>query len=985
MTKAEDKCGRKTFDCIQDLKGRLIININCRSVADKLDDLKELVYDLQPLLVVLTETWLNESHPKGLLNIKGYKSYRNDRTEDFKQRYQKTGGGGIALLHREDLKVTQIRQNDMDLEEAAWYSFKIMNEKYILGTLYKPEYVDILEGNPSKLERSLTKAAQLANRVLLAGDFNINLLEESTATRHLNEVCETIGLKQQINTPTRISDTSGTLLDHIWATSDCRVGKSGVLPGISDHLIAYVEITSPPKQEDRQITCRTYKNYNSKTAQDLYTDLLEKSNFRTHLEEQHINEATDEWIRVVQEVCEKTAPIKTFTIKNEEQRVPWFNAEVSHLKNVRESLLKIYHKNNDPHVKDKLRQLTNTLRSLKRRLKRSYYAKQIEEKENDAKKLWDLLREATNTKEQRQDTEPDNANTQTANEFNTYFANVGRSVQQKLGMEETNYSVDQESYGFNFTMETADNVSKMIQDLKRTVATGSCQIPARILKDLCDVVKDDLSDLINLSYRTNTFPRAMKHAYIKAVYKNKGTTDKPEFYRPISILPVVSKLFEKSATRQLVSYLENNQGLYAGQHTYRRGHSTTTCLIEITEAIHKELERGGVIGIASMDLSKAFDSVSHSLLLGKLAKKGLGGGCLRWLETYLTERTQQVKFKEATSEIETVRSGVPQGSVLGPILFIAFTADLVDHLENDCIVKAYADDTQLMIGGKTRQEVKKRLEQAISKAQQWFGKNSLLINPTKTEIMMLGKKQPEESADLTIDVREGETIIPLKLAPHIKILGVTLDEELNWKKHVKQVRRNATNIIRNLARASGVLPQRAKRTLYDSLVAPHFSYADVVWDGCLKEQQEALQRSHNFAARVITGASKYSSATQALKNLGMVPRSEKRRMHQAVLARKLIDGNGPSELCARFENIRKNVNQEETIANRLRSKSRMVIQPQQHKSARFERSTIHRMSKAWNRVSLKTKQIETPSKFKAEVQRELTRAYWGPSISLSRP
>ena len=463
-----------------------------------------------------------------------------------------------------------------------------------------------------------------------------------------------------------------------------------------------------------------------------------------------------------------------------------------------------------------------------------------------------MLREATNTKKETNETEPDNVTKHLADEFNTYFANVGKAVQAKLGLLEDEYVIDEDIIGFGFTPETSESVGKMIQDLRPTVATGCCQVPARVLRDLCDVIKDDLCDLINLGYSLNTFPTALKHAWIKAIYKNKGNTEEPEYYRPISILPVISKLFERSATKQLVGYLEDHNELYAGQHAYRRGHSTTTCLIEITEAIHAELDRGGVMGIASMDLSKAFDSVAHGLLLRKLEQKGLGYGCLKWLQSYLSNRTQQVRFKNFTSDNTTTKSGVPQGSVLGPILFIALTADLIDHLGSNCIVKAYADDTQLLVSGKNRQEVKKKLEDVIARAQEWFGKNSLLLNPTKTEIMMVGKKCA--SKNITIDVKEGNNIVPLKLSTHIKILGVVLDEDINWKRQVNQVRGRATNIIRNLARTGGCLPQRSRRILYDSLVAPHFSYADVVWDGCLKAQQQQLQRTHNFAARMITGA-----------------------------------------------------------------------------------------------------------------------------------
>ena len=388
-----------------------------------------------------------------------------------------------------------------------------------------------------------------------------------------------------------------------------------------------------------------------------------------------------------------------------------------------------------------------------------------------------------------------------------------------------------------------------------------------------------------------------------------------------------------------------------------------------------------------MDLSKAFDSVSHGLLLNKLEQKGLGGGCLKWLQTYLEDRTQQVKLKNFTSTVTVAQSGVPQGSVLGPILFITLTSDLANYLGDDCLVKAYADDTQLLVKGKDRQEVKSKLQQVIAKAQDWFSSNSLLINPTKTEVMMLGKKGSGDN-NITIEVQEGHSTIHLRPTSQIKILGVIIDEELNWKQQVNQVKKRAVNIIRNLARTSGSLPRKAKRLLYDSLVAPHLSYADIVWDGCLEEQRQDLQRIHNFAARTITGAKKFSSATEALRTLGMVPLTHKRQIHQAVMTHKLINGNGPKVLCDKLKDIKyaRDLDKEQAnLAGRLRSKAAMKIQPIQHRTARFERSSIHRMTKAWNNLPLHCKLLESSSNFKATVQREITHAYWGPSVSLRRP
>ena len=515
--------------------------------------------------------------------------------------------------------------------------------------------------------------------------------------------------------------------------------------------------------------------------------------------------------------------------------------------------------------------------------------------------------------------------------------------------------------GFTLSYETPEKIEAMIRGLNPKVATGYDEIPSRILKDLVEVVTPDLTKLVNLSYETSTFPQAMKHAWIKCIFKEKGTHNQPEFYRPISILSVISKLFEKSATSQIVGYLESNNGLYSGQHAYRKWHYTTTCLIEITEAIHQQLENSRSIGIASMDLSKAFDSVSHNLLLRKLEKKGFSGKSIKWLQTYLSNRTQEVRFTDHKSGKTEVQAGVPQGSVLGPILFIALTSDLVEHLK-DCVVKAYADDTQLIVTGKTTQEVKEKLETSIRHAQDWFRANSLQINPSKTEIMILGGDKNRDR--LKIQVNEGEEIVSIETVHQIKVLGVILDEEMNWKSHIKSIKRKASYALRNLARTGKSLLSKTKRLLYDALVAPHLSYADVVWDGCRQEQQKELQRLHNFAVRIISGTRKHDSASKAMRELGMIPLSEKRQVHQAVMAHKLINGKGPLELCNRFKGIRKSDLDLDKLENRLRSKRKMNIQPVQHRTARFERSTIYRATKAWNRTDPITRTLEDGSKFK---------------------
>ena len=238
----------------------------------------------------------------------------------------------------------------------------------------------------------------------------------------------------------------------------------------------------------------------------------------------------------------------------------------------------------------------------------------------------------------------------------------------------------------------------------------------------------------------------------------------------------------------------------------------------------------------------------------------------------------------------------PQGSVLGPILFIAFTADLAERL-GEFTVKAYADDTQILVSGRTSSEVKQKLEKAINAAQTWFRENSLQINPSKTEIILIENKNRRTVDNVVIRIEDDGTITNITPVPQVKILGVILDKNLTWAQQVKQVKSRTANVVRHLARTSRILPQQSRRMLYDALVCPHLGYADVVWDGCRKQEAEQLQRIHNFAIKVVAGVDRSTPTKEVLEHLGMVPLSEKRRIHQVVFLHKIINDHGPAQLC----------------------------------------------------------------------------------------
>ena len=550
-----------------------------------------------------------------------------------------------------------------------------------------------------------------------------------------------------------------------------------------------------------------------------------------------------------------------------------------------------------------------------------------------------------------------------ANEYNHYFATVGSDIQQKLNVKDKKVTTD--TKGFQFIPETEENVIKLINRIKNDVAVGEDGINARVLKDGKDIVAPVITKIINLGYEMNEFPDQLKVAVIKPIHK-KECNNTPSNYRPISILPILSKVFERSAVNQLVKYLENNI-LSSSQHAYRIGHSTVTCLAEITNFIYKSLDEGSIVAMGSMDLSKAFDAICHTHLLQKLSDLGLHKDAVSWIESYLKSRKQKTKFTEIISEECNVTSGVPQGSILGPILFLCFVNDLTDSFPDTKVV-SYADDTQFIVTGKTMSSIKKQLQKIIGKAENWYRNNSLMSNPSKTEVIIFTPTKRNDLPKITITDNNKEHNLEAKT--DIKILGVNLDSDMSWNTHTSKLRSKTIGIVKHLHRINKFLPMKIKLQLYDSLVASHFNYADVIWSGCTLKNKQKLQTVQNFALKSILGKKKSDSATEVLQTLKYLNLDEKRKIHEAVFTHKAVSGKMPKKISEDYTKL------QPCPSNR--SAERNIYNIPIHKTSRYKSSVLYRTIKTWNDIPIKIK--TTDSNFKKTLQTYITKTKYPPEV-----
>lgn len=944
----------------------VILHFNARSVVDKEDEIKEVAKNVKPAAIFITESWLDESCPKGTAVPDNYTIIRKDRSTDFKQKYGKTNGGGVAVLIRKGVEIKTEPKLMSDQNEILWCTLKIKSTKHLIGIIYRASYTELLkldiDGN-TEMEDLLQKTAY--QNLMLIGDLNCDTAkpESTSETKTLVSLAEEYNLTNLIKKPTRFSEKTATTIDHIWVRESSLVRKAGTCEGLSDHcgIYAYIKASIPLK--DEEITCRSFKSFQAESYRQDIKKFVEESNFRRKMEEKDLNAAFNSWLTSLQKAANKHAPYKTFKPKKDQNHMPWSNRELQDITKTKNMFLKLYRLYKRSDDREKYKAAKNKQTHLKKKCKREYYTKRINEYLGDPKKMWSILKDVTNNNYHENIT-PDIVNEETANRFNNFFATVGVKVQEKLKIMIGKPKLNQNGV-FKFKPETREKIEQLINRIKPNVATGQDGLSARLIKEAATVISEDLREMVNLSYETKTFPDQLKIATVKALHK-KGENNNPAQYRPISILTIISKVFERSAVDQLVDYYNSNNLLNPRQHAYRKFHSTITSLFELIETIKSHIDNGNLVAIAALDLSKAFDSLAHNLILNKLDKMGLNETATAWIHSYLCNRKQLVKFGDIKSNVEKVESGVPQGSILGPLLFITCTNDISEELAEYDIF-SYADDMQIVVKGKSVKNLGKQLETAIKKANEYYNKNSLLCNPTKTEVMLMGTKMRLSNCQqLEVEVSNGEETKILVGEKSLKLLGMHIDQSLDWNKNTSAIKKRATNNIRNLYKVNQLIPLKARRTLYTSLVTPHFSYGDTIWNNCGAANRNKLQLAQNYAAKSMLGISKYSSSSQALKKLELLPLNEKRNINIAVQVKKSLVGKSPGNINQLY------VNQLSKENSRAATKGDLNLP--KHRLQQYQQGPFYTSIKTWNSIPPELRANDLTN-FKIKLQSFKTKKY----------
>ena len=390
---------------------------------------------------------------------------------------------------------------------------------------------------------------------------------------------------------------------------------------------------------------------------------------------------------------------------------------------------------------------------------------------------------------------------------------------------------------FEFSGFKVEDVRKEILGL-RNDKKGSGPFPTKILKLAVDEYVYALTDCFNEALNSNSFPDELKMADIIPIHKKGPTTDKCN-YRPISLLPTLSKVFERLIAKQVGSYMEPHLSKFLCG--FRKGYSSQHALLSMLRNWQNCLNKSGKVGALLMDLSKAFDCLPHDLLIAKLEAYGFGIKSVRFLFSYLRHRKQRVKISSILSEWLEVLAGVPQGSVLGPILFNIFINDIFFSVHSSSICN-FADDNTLFVCDETLDEVLRRLNLDIGNIVNWFNHNAMVANPDKFQLFI----PRHQSNSLSVKVAS-VTILNSEV---VKLLGVYIDAKLCFNSHVREMCKRVSQKTRALARIRCFLNQGKADVLFNSFILSHFNYCPLIWMFCDKSSHQLINTTHRRALSV---------------------------------------------------------------------------------------------------------------------------------------
>ena len=870
-----------------------VCHINPTSVVPHRDEIFRLANETDMDAIAVSETNMKSTTLKSRISLPGYKLFRKDRTY--------AGRGGVCLYLKDNITAKKINLKYQELApEILCVEAEINKTKVLIGVMYKPPRFShhVFDNVLEELAFLTTKY----KHTILLGDLNINQLKkDKPAYKYLlNSFMEPLNLSQIIKDPTWITKERESLIDLIMVTSPTNVKISGVVDvlGANQHCLVYMAYgLTRQKQKPKYISRRDYRNF----SENDFNEDMENApwgNIYT-CEENEIDQQVTILENIYLDIIEKHAPMRRFKIKKP-LPTQWINDDIIKAMDQRDKYKAKFNKYKDPAIFETYKKLKNHVNYLVRKAKQHDFRQRVNEKVKDAKTFHMALKTCcvVDSKKNSEEVSYD------ADKLNTCFTkNNNAYVDEEMINQEIERILSRISpFSLYFRQVSEIEVKKIVKSFKSNSA-GIDGISTFFVKKSIDFSVHAITEIINNSIKWSIFPRRWKKAIVIPIPKCGEPTSEKD-YRPISLLPIFSKILEKVVAIQMIEYFINT-GLYDRfQSAYKKFHSTTTALLHILDEILRSIDSNEITVMTLLDYSKAFDTANHKLIVAKLRALGLTNTACQWISSYLHERLQKVRTSSGLSGDIILKNGVPQGSILGPILFTVLTSDLHECLKH-CKYHCYADDTQLYKSGKVSDinDIIKDMNEDLIAVADFSRTNCLKLNYDKNKFIIFGSKNNLQLINNTIldTITIDDQIV--KRETVVRNLGLHMDEELTFEYHINDLIKRAWGKLKTAWKCGKFLSADSKRIIVECYVLSQFNYLDVIWRSATKGMWNKIQKIQNNCVRFIFRIRKYDHISSEFAKLNTLNMFNRTILHSLTYMFKCINDKAPSYLTEKISYV----------------------------------------------------------------------------------
>lgn len=929
---------------------------NAGSLNTGQDEFIVALEDLCPDIMAINETWLGKGHDEKAPKVTGYRIVHRPRPNSIKN----GRGGGVGFYIRRGINARVLPHPEVVTVEQLWLRLCVAGKCVIIGTAYRPPDMQDIDGFFDAITETIISFAK-CDHVIFLGDLNINTLVPGCKLNLLEQFLQSMNLKQIITEPTHFTCHGGTLIDLVCTDAGPRNITIKHTPELGNHAMIVAEFNIKRERiPARFVTYRPLKDI----ILELFSADLNSINWEFFETDEDVNVMVSFLTSTILTLFNLHAPLKTTKFKHPPH--PWITDTIRDMMKTRDRYFSRYRRTKSVELKTCYKDIKYIVEKAVESEKAAFFTDNVNNNKYNSKLLWTNLKKNILPNKKSNAEIPVHLNN--PSDINAHFLNVPGANNVNISML-TYYEHHRYGTGI-FTLQPVSEftILKIIESFKSN-AQGIDGISLEMLLLTLPQSLPSITTIINKSLSSGIFPDAWKVAIVKPIPKNNQPSSFGEL-RPISLLSCISKILEKVVSVQMVKFLEDHQILPKLQSGFRKNHSTSTALLDVVDNLLAAQDRGLCSILVLLDFTRAFDSINITLLLSKLTFYGFDIGTIKWFCSYLSYRSQCVELMSPAggllrSSLEPVVRGVPQGSILGPILFTLYSADIVKDISHSKY-HLYADDVQLYHSflPSDASSAVKEINSDLNTIFKWSMSNSLNLNPLKSKYLLISTKanlKKLNTADLNININ-GE---PVQRVEEALNLGLTMDSKLRFESHVANNVRHCFYRLKILYKIRPYLCESIRITLCESLVLSKLNYVDVVYGPCLLSRSEKLiQRVQNACARFCFSIPPRTHVSPYLNSAHMLKMKARRTLHLAILLFGLTKSTIPSYLQSKLTWAKSN-------SRYIRRECTSVFVTPKHRTVAFRGSFRFASSKCWNDLPPPLRTLQSIFSFRNKVRKYL--------------